>query len=130
MATSTQDAERDREWQAMLDAWRPPHRSGDWVSPALGKLLRQAARKPLLRKLFPWTSMNQFHVSATGDFRDYAHEPFPAIAASHHGFVVMAHPWGLEHVVRETTDPSVALACMARILQGQGAFGIAAGPAS
>ncbi|MGA4539199.1 DUF6193 family natural product biosynthesis protein [Uniformispora flossi] len=96
------------------------------MSSALGELLRLAAQEPVLRILFPWTSMNQLHVSATGDFRDYAHEAFPAIAASRQGFVVMAHPWGLRNTVLETADPAAALACMVRLLHVEGASGLSA----
>ncbi|MER7585011.1 DUF6193 family natural product biosynthesis protein [Kitasatospora sp. NPDC097691] len=113
MTISGGDGERDRQWQAILDHWRPPHTPGDWVSPALWDLLEPAASEPLLRRLFPWTAMNELHVSATGDFRQYRTEPFPAIAASTtHGFLVMTHPWGPDHVVLETTDPAAALECM------------------
>jgi hypothetical protein len=116
MTISGGDGERDMEWQAILDCWRPPHRPGDWVSPALWDVLELAAAEPLLRRLFPWTAMNELHVSTTGDFRDYRNEPFPAIAASTTcGFLVMTHPWGLDHVVLETRDPAVALECMVRL---------------
>jgi hypothetical protein len=82
-------------------------------------LLQLAVDEPVLRRLVPWTSLNELHVSATGDFRDFSSEPFPAIAASTRGFVVMAHPWGLEHVVLETADPAAALACMVRLMEDQ-----------
>ncbi|MFD9100288.1 DUF6193 family natural product biosynthesis protein [Streptomyces virginiae] len=111
------DGERDREWQEILNAWRPPHQPGNWVSPAMWDVLKLAAEEPVLRRLFPWTSMNELHVSATLDFRDYSAEPFPAIAASTGGFVVMTHPWGLDHVVLRTTDPAAALACMVRLME-------------
>ncbi|MCX4461374.1 DUF6193 family natural product biosynthesis protein [Streptomyces sp. NBC_01728] len=100
------DGEHDGEWQRTLNAWRPPHQPGDWASPALWNLLELAAEEPALRRLFPWTSMNELHVSATGDFRDYSTEPFPAIAASTGRFLVMTHPWGLDHVVLKTTNPA------------------------
>jgi hypothetical protein len=109
--------ERDREWRAALGVWRPPHKVGDWASPAMWRLLQLAVDEPVLRALFPWTSMNELHVSATGDFRDYRSESFPAIAASVSGFVVMAHPWGLEHGVLETSDPAASLACMVRLME-------------
>ncbi|MEY9873292.1 hypothetical protein ABH931_002774 [Streptacidiphilus sp. MAP12-33] len=116
MTISGGDGERDREWQGLLDSWRPPHAPGDVVSPALWDLLELAAAEPQLRRLFPWTSMNELHVSTTGDFRDYGAEPFPAVAASTTcGFIVMAHPWGEDHVVLESQDPAVALECMVRL---------------
>ncbi|MEV7525892.1 DUF6193 family natural product biosynthesis protein [Streptomyces sp. NPDC091371] len=111
------DSERDRAWQGTLNTWRPPHQPGHWASPAVWDVLKLAAEDPALRRLFPWTSMNELHVSATGDFGDYTAEPFPAIAASTGGFVVMTHPWGPDHVVLETTDPAAALACMVRLLE-------------
>jgi hypothetical protein len=82
-------------------------------------LLQLAVDEPVLRRLVPWTSLNDLHVSATGDFRDYSSEPFPAIAASTRGFVVMAHPWGLEHVVLDTVAAAAALACMVRLIHDQ-----------
>ncbi|SEM63924.1 DUF6193 family natural product biosynthesis protein [Streptacidiphilus jiangxiensis] len=112
-------SDHDRDWREVLDAWRPPHQAGDWASPAMWDLLQLAADEPALRRLFPWTSMNELHVSETGDFRDYAGEPFPAIAASTSGFVVMAHPWGPDHVVLETADPAATLACMVRLMENQ-----------
>ncbi|MEU2630089.1 DUF6193 family natural product biosynthesis protein [Kitasatospora sp. NPDC007106] len=113
------DNERDREWRATLDAWRPPHQPGERFGPALWSLLEPAAQEPVLRGLFPWTSMNALHVSATGDFRDYSSEPFPAIAASTCGFLVMTHPWGPDRVVLDTADPAIALACMVRLTGDQ-----------
>ncbi|WRZ90266.1 DUF6193 family natural product biosynthesis protein [Streptomyces sp. NBC_01007] len=113
--------ERDREWRAALRAWRPPHKAGDRAGPTMWRLLRSAVDEPALRALFPWTSMNEPHVSTTGDFRDCRSESFPAVAASAGGFVVMAHPWGLAHVVLETSDPAAALACMARPTEGRSA---------
>jgi len=119
MASEGADGEREREWQATLDAWGPPHPAGDRASPAMWRLLRLAAEEPVLRALFPWTSMTILHVSATGDFRDYSGEPFPAIAASTSGFLVMTHPWGRGRVVLDTADPAAALACMLRLMAGQ-----------
>ncbi|MFI6289514.1 DUF6193 family natural product biosynthesis protein [Streptomyces sp. NPDC051018] len=123
MAISGRDSECDRTWQGTLEAWRPPHRPGDWASPAMWAVLQLAAEEPVLRRLFVWTSMNELHVSATGDFRDYTVEPFPAIAASTRGFVVMTHPWGLDHTVLETSDPAAALACMVRLMEDQKSAG-------
>ncbi|MFI6151827.1 DUF6193 family natural product biosynthesis protein [Kitasatospora sp. NPDC051170] len=109
-------AERDREWQALLDHWCPPHKPADWVGPAVWALLELAAAEPVLRGLFPWTSMNVLHVSRSDDFRTNGTEPFPAVAASTtYGFSVMTHPWGPDHVVLETTDPVIALEHMVRL---------------
>ncbi|MET8952964.1 DUF6193 family natural product biosynthesis protein [Streptomyces sp. NPDC004393] len=108
---------RDREWRTALCTWRPPHKADDWASPAMWRLLQLAVDEPVLRAFFPWTSMNELHVSATGDFRDYRNESFPAVAASASGFVVMTHPWGLEHVALETSDPALALACLVHLIQ-------------
>jgi hypothetical protein len=85
-------------------------------------VLKLAAEEPVLRRLFVWTSMNVVHVSVTGDFRDYADEPFPAISASSSGFAVMTHPWGPDHVVLETTDAVAAVACMLRLMEDQDSF--------
>ncbi|MFD7872851.1 DUF6193 family natural product biosynthesis protein [Streptomyces sp. NPDC059766] len=119
MAISGKHSECDRTWREALEAWRPPHQPGDWVSPGVWAVLQLAAEEPVLRRLFVWTSMNELHVSATGDFRDYAIEPFPAIAASTRGFVVMTHPWGPDHTVLETTEPAAALECMVRLMGDQ-----------
>ncbi|MGW4380950.1 DUF6193 family natural product biosynthesis protein [Kitasatospora sp. NPDC004531] len=119
MVTSGRDSECDRTWQGALEAWRPPHQPGDWASPGVWAVLQLAAEEPVLRRMFVWTSMNELHVSATGDFRDYSVEPFPAIAASTSGFVVMTHPWGPDHAALETTDPAAALACMVRLMEDQ-----------
>ncbi|WP_448701852.1 DUF6193 family natural product biosynthesis protein [Streptomyces avidinii] len=117
MANSGGDGESDRAWQGILSAWRPPHQPGHRFRPALWDVLKLAAEEPVLRRLFPWTSMNELHVSATGNFRDYSAEPFPAIAASTGDFVVMTHPWGLDRVVLRTTAPAAALACMVRLME-------------
>ncbi|MFI1093915.1 DUF6193 family natural product biosynthesis protein [Streptomyces sp. NPDC020917] len=82
MAIEGAGGERDQDWLATLNAWGPPHLGGDWARPAMWRLLQLAVEEPVLRALFPWTSMNVLHVSVTGDFRDYSGEPFPAIAAS------------------------------------------------
>ncbi|WP_030463366.1 DUF6193 family natural product biosynthesis protein [Kitasatospora sp. NRRL B-11411] len=119
MAISDRDSEHERTWQGVLEAWGPPHQPGDWASPGVWAVLQLAAEEPVLRRLFVWTSMNELHVSATGDFRDYSVEPFPAIAASTSGFVVMTHPWGPDHAVLESTDPAAALACMVRLTEDQ-----------
>jgi hypothetical protein len=111
------DGGRGQEWRAVLGAWGPPHQEGDRFGPPMSALLRLAADEPALRGLFPWTSMNELHVSATGDFRDHGSEPFPAIAASTSGFMVMEHPWGRDHVVLRTSDPAVALACLVRLVE-------------
>ncbi|NUP34555.1 MAG: hypothetical protein HOU01_23030 [Streptomycetaceae bacterium] len=73
--------------------------------------------------------MNLLRVSAAGNFRDSGDEPFPAIAASRRGVVVMTHPWDRRNALLEAADRAAPLACMVRLLQVEGAsdFGAQAG---
>jgi hypothetical protein len=114
--------ERDQAWRGLLDDCRPPHRNGDSFTPAMWQLLQVAVDEPGLRSMYPWTSMNILHVSVTGDFRDYAGEPFPAIAAWSGGFTVMTHPWGEDNIVLETLAPAEAVACMIRLMEAREVF--------
>ncbi|RKE18928.1 DUF6193 family natural product biosynthesis protein [Streptomyces sp. TLI_171] len=103
------------EWAELVQAWGPERDHG-WVGPSLHRLLELAVAEPTLMRLWPYTSMNVLGLSATGDFRDYGQEPFPAVTCWEGGYRVLAAPGARGEPVLETTDPAEALACLVGML--------------
>lgn len=85
----------------------------------MGLLLQAATNEPLLHGMYPWFSMNQLNVSASDTWEGWGQEPFPAMLAVPHAYLVLAHPVREGHVVLETSDPAEAATFTARLVRGQ-----------
>ncbi|MFF0293902.1 DUF6193 family natural product biosynthesis protein [Kitasatospora sp. NPDC004614] len=108
--------ERCAAWTALAECWGPARDHG-WIGTSMGDLLRLALAEPRLAEFWPWTGMNELHLSTSQDFRDFGKDSFPAVAAWQGGYRVLAAParQGAETVL-ETTDPAEALACLLELM--------------
>ncbi|MFJ9771452.1 DUF6193 family natural product biosynthesis protein [Kitasatospora sp. NPDC101157] len=97
------------EWQAQIDGARSSG-SRDEHSRAMSRLIETAAAEPVLRVLFPWTSMACLSVSHSADWRVWGSEGIPGIVAWGTGFTVLERHGRDVAVLLETDDPAEAVA--------------------
>ncbi|QKW19445.1 hypothetical protein HUT16_10495 [Kitasatospora sp. NA04385] len=108
-------AECRRAWEELREAWGPGREHG-WVGASLGELIGAAMDEPVLRRLFPRTSMNELHVSRSGDVREFGREGFPGVAGWPGGYQVVEGS-GERVVLLSTPDPVEAPACFVRLVE-------------
>ncbi|MFB7911005.1 DUF6193 family natural product biosynthesis protein [Kitasatospora sp. NPDC056076] len=112
MDQETFAAEVAAEWRARIEHTRAEAARGEQGVP-MGRLIEAAAAEPVLRALFPWTSMACLSVSASTDFRTWGTEGIPGIVAWRSGFTVLEGHGRENTVLLETDDPVVAVAYLA-----------------
>ncbi|MFJ4187239.1 DUF6193 family natural product biosynthesis protein [Kitasatospora sp. NPDC089509] len=119
MDGATFAAEVAEEWRARIEDAR--ERAADSEhSHAMWRLLEAAAAEPVLRALFPWTSMACLSFSTSTDFRVRGGEGFPGIVAWPAGFTVLDRPGRSSTVLLETDDPAEAVGyVVARLREGR-----------
>ncbi|MFF4338376.1 DUF6193 family natural product biosynthesis protein [Kitasatospora sp. NPDC001540] len=109
-------AECRREWARLREEWGPGREHG-WIGSSLGELIAAAVDEPVLLRLFPYTSMNELHVSQSGDFRQYGGEGFPGVVGWEGGYHVVEGAGGDRRTVLSTPDPARALACFVELVE-------------
>lgn len=108
----------DERWTLLLDAWSPPHRASDHVTPLLWHLLRAAQAQPALRARYPGRSVNTL---VMGDGPNWWRQPvasrWPRITAQQQAYSITT----AGRVVFESPDPAEAAARLAHLITEHGA---------